>query len=256
MTQDAAPRPLREVVGEAARKIRETAKRRQDDVARGARLMGLPWSRAKVGALENGAKAVSVEELVTLALVLTQVCGRTIRVPDLLDADDLVILTPHLQVPAREVAKSLAGQNSLGALDPAIALTPAGHKAVLAEVESLAREKRANAELFLLVTRIQRLGLKGDLDAWAAEIGEAEQKTARRLDEPAVVLVALSHELWGRTLSEERDRVADEREPDASPDRRRALRGQVTRALVNELAAELARRDHIAAPVGTDGTDR
>lgn len=82
-----------------------------------------------------------------------------------------------------------------------------------------------------------------DLAEWGKGVGEAEKKSGRRLGEPAAVIVALSRVLWGRTLTEERDRVISERDDDPSPDRLRTLRGQVTRRLVDEIAAEITRRE-------------
>jgi transcriptional regulator with XRE-family HTH domain len=198
-------RPLRDVVGEGVRRVREAAGLRQDDVARVARAHGLAWSQSKVAALERGDKAVSPEELVTIALVLGRASGRDVRVTDLLDSDETVTLTPCLRAPARSVARLLAGSGADDATS-GIRQTPA----------------RADH-----VTRA----------------GDAEEKAGRRLGEHAAVVVTLSRALWGRTLAEERDRIVSERDPDASPDRRRALRGQVTKQLVEQLADEIRRQE-------------
>jgi transcriptional regulator with XRE-family HTH domain len=72
--------------------------------------------------------------------------------------------------------------------------------------------------------------------AWAVH-GEAEQKAARKLHMDALDLATAAQRRWGRSLTEERDaRVKDSAPADLSPRSRQALRGRVTRQLLEELA--------------------
>jgi hypothetical protein len=97
---------------------------------------------------------------------------------------------------------------------------------------------RARAErlqrLERILPRISNLQLGAALEA---AHGETERKAARALhvDDPAEVAVA-ALKLWGRSLTQERDaRVVDAAAPDASPRTLQALRGHVTRHLLEEI---------------------
>lgn len=95
------------------------------------------------------------------------------------------------------------------------------------------------------------------LPATAGKAGprEAEVSAAKKLGVTPARLLAASRRLWGRTLSEERDRLVQAREPmqrlaegywkgqgrDVETESRRALRGHVTRELVEQLAKALRR---------------
>ena len=75
---------------------------------------------------------------------------------------------------------------------------------------------------------------------------------ARRLGMPVSVVVAASVELWGRSLIDERDDRARERgRRGTTSSTGRALRGHVTRALMDELRAAL----HGYAPTIAEGDD-
>ncbi|WP_165938391.1 helix-turn-helix domain-containing protein [Parafrankia sp. BMG5.11] len=217
---------MREVVGEGVRRAREAAGARQDDVARAARRYGLTWSRSKVAALERGAKPVSIEELALLTLVLSDVCARPVTVPELIDPGALVHLAGTLHIGGEGLARVLAGRP----LDTG-PMTTAETLAVADAYLSGIRHDRERARALLLD--------EATLDPG----GEAEEKAARRLGEPQTCVTALSIALWGRTLTEERDRIVAERDDAPSPDRLRALRGQVTRRLVTDLAEEITRRE-------------
>lgn len=70
------------------------------------------------------------------------------------------------------------------------------------------------------------------------QIGEAEQKAARRLGVPIGVLSAAAVELWGKSMTAEREArmVAVDRRLVA-----RAMRGHTTRALIAEIEEHLGR---------------
>lgn len=245
MTANPEGKPIREVVGAGVRRVRELAGVRQGDVALAARRHGLAWTQSKVAALERGDKAVGVEELALLPLVLTSACGRPVHLPELI-APDAELRVGDLVMPGRSLLALYAGR-------PA----PTMRRRRLPQGRVVQRFKRsverlAQSPLARAAERISQLGLGSvnDLLRWAEGIAEAEAAAGRRLGEHALVVVALSHALWGRTLTEERDRIVAEQAPDASPGRRRALRGQVTRRLVQELGDELERRAGAADTAG------
>lgn len=220
------------MIGEGVRRVREAAGARQGDLSRVARTNGLTWSQSKIAAIERGDKPVGIEELVMLTLVLSDVCGREVTVPELIDPAVVIRLSGTKMIGGRGLALMLAGKP--------LESGPTTVEEALPLIDAITEPWRQATR------RARALGL--DVNAVEAAYpftasGEAEEKTGRRLGEPAAVVVALSHALWGRTLTDERDRLVAERDPQASPDRRRALRGQVTRQLVDELAVEIKRRE-------------
>jgi hypothetical protein len=76
-----------------------------------------------------------------------------------------------------------------------------------------------------------------DLEAAHADVaGDAELKAARRLRVPPVAVALAARRSWKRSLTEERDRrVAEEAPADATPRTLQALRGHISRGLLEEL---------------------
>lgn len=173
--------------GELLKEWRESAGRRQDEVATAARVCGLAWTRDTVAAIEGGRRDFSLMEFLLLR-----------GVP--LKRDEL-------------------------------------------------------AALFATTTEIS---------ATVGALQDAEVKAARKLGVRPEEVVATAVRLWGRTLSEERDRVLAE---NVKMDRtarecrtgrgqkslpaarnRQAVRGHITRALVEQLRVELALATFNARP--------
>jgi hypothetical protein len=70
--------------------------------------------------------------------------------------------------------------------------------------------------------------------------GDAEREVARRFGADVLAVAAAAHAKWGRSLSQERDRRL-KRRGDMTADTRRAVRGRITRDLVDELAPMLSK---------------
>jgi len=236
-------RPLRAVIGEGVRRVREQHTVRQDEISRAARAYGLTWSRSKVALLERGEKPVSAEELALLPFILSAACRRPIHLPDLIEPDEWVQVGSRV-MPGRDLVAIYAGKSTLGQRPTRITLG-----------DILERQKD-EAVYWDDRERLVRLGALDDtsehyplpvLAEIAADLSLAEQRAASRLGERPLVVGYLARMLWSRALDDERDRIVAERDPDASPDRRRALRGTVSRELVDALADEIARRDQAAA---------
>jgi transcriptional regulator with XRE-family HTH domain len=238
-----APKALRDVVGAHVRLLRERAGARQEDVARSARGLGLAWSRQKVDELERGKKAIRAEELILLPGVLSRALDQGVSMADQFDNDELITLSARTHIAARDVPAELCGTDRGGTFvrrtgrDPVDMVLDA-HLALDPHVIDLNR----------WVRRAKSLGLgdtsSSDLEAIEESSGEPEARAARRVGEHGTVFAALSHRLWGRSLSAERDaRVANGLPGDASTATVRAKRGRVTRELVAEIRAFIDRAE-------------
>lgn len=219
------PQSVRKVVGENARKLRESVGASQDDVAAAARAAGLRWSRSRVAALERGEKSIDVAELVLLAHALGRVTGEPARVADLLDGEGAVELSPTVTVHRSSLARYLGGEPvQIRAGD-----VP-GEKAHL--LDAVAASRPGHGRTWRLAGPEATLGQIEDAEQGA---GEAEERAGRTLGVSRADVAHLSAGLWGRAMTAERDhRVGDA--PAAS---RAQLRGRVTRQLVTELRAQL-----------------
>lgn len=245
---DELARPVRQVIGEGVRRAREAAGVRQDDVSEAARSYGLAWSRARIWALESGEKSISAEELILLPLILSDACRREVTLADLIADDARIGLSSAVVVAGYAARKILAGED-LGAVPVNDLHTPSlTYRMYPGQSPEIAsRKAQALWERFRLVQdRLHQFVpddmTGGEFDRLLEGVpSEAERKAAKRLTEDPHVVLGLSRLLWGRSLSEERDRLVDERaDAGADADRLRALRGRVTRQLVERLAEEIS----------------
>jgi transcriptional regulator with XRE-family HTH domain len=234
-----AHRPLRAVLGERVKALREAEGKRQDDLSLAARSLGLAWPRSKIGQLERGVKAISAEELMLLPAILGRALERHVTFAEIFGSGERVALSRATWVQSEEAADLLASQDPGGVLRRIYELTPAQEQ----------RHFNAAVEGLLAKQRSQKLGLDAriadrritELIAVEEASGDAEAAVARKLGEPTGVLVKLSLLLWGKSLSQERDERAGKDLPvNASPRTVQSKRGQVTRQLVNELREFIA----------------
>lgn len=211
MTGETA-RVIREVIGEQVRRLREEAGLRQDDLSRAARLYGLTWDRARIGDLERGEKALDAEELALIPVFLGVALGRLVTLKDLVPVDELLQLSP-----------TITGTGE--ALLEVYAAKPVGGF-VTAEGGWLEPGSAATVVAGTVNGRAV-VGLAPD---------DAEVKAARKLGVPPIEVAEAALRLWSCSLSERRDRMVAERaDAGSDPDRLRAIRGRVTRVLVDEL---------------------
>lgn len=221
--------PLRKVVGENARRLREGAGIRQDDVSKAVKRLGLSWSRSKVAALERGDKAVGIEDLVVLADVLgSEETGR-VHLADFFDGNGAVQLTEGWTIYRNALQRFLAGE-----------------EVRLVVRDSPEQRRRMSEDVQGFMERSNRLlelaGPAADMpseefEALIAEgVGEVEARAGKALGLEVWEVGALAARLWGRSMAKERDARAGE---DDDVDARRARRGQVTRTLLRELRGAL-----------------
>lgn len=236
MTDDG--QTLRQWVGAAVRQHRERHGRRQEDLARVARRVGLSWAGTKVAALERGDKALPAEELVLLPLVLSLAgCGQPSLADLLPDGEGTVALNARTSIPATVVGQLVRGD-------------PAGHAQVTRRLntEDLDTPEREAAALRAGAIRhaagYNRLLTVGEMRAVAEGLGEADQRAARELGAVGYPFETLCAVLWGQSLSAKRDALlaatgADETNRASLA----ARRGRITRELYSQARRLLARAD-------------
>jgi len=243
---NSAKRPtLDQLIGKNFRRLRGTIS--QDAVARQVRAVGLPWSRSTVAALELGTKTLDAAELVLLSL------STGFPVADLVQGDGLVQMLPNVAMSPRAIRRTLGSQEQLGREDIVFEVDAAAGQEIVREAiaagtlgskDTDLRDPSYVAKLDLgrhrleayerVLPRISNIQL---FTARDAARGEAEMKAARRLklDDPVLLAVA-AQALWNRSFTEERDaRVAGAARTDATPRSVQALRGHVTRQLIQEI---------------------
>lgn len=78
------------------------------------------------------------------------------------------------------------------------------------------------------------------VEAASSSVADADRKAATRLAVDPLVVAVAAQLLWGRSLTDERDRrVRDSAPADASPRSIQAIRGRVTRHLLDEIGEHM-----------------
>ena len=207
-----------------ARRIREIRTERgetQEEFARRAQGWGLEWTRDTVRHLEDGSRALTLEEFFRLPLVLKE------ELPDLLPARQMVELGPGTAAPWATLVKMLGGAAlSVEARDLEIPAT----RAIRAFRDRVAEEAALYSRLLPKRTTMRELeAIERDAT------GIAERKAAARFAIDPRHLAIAAYSLWGRSLTAERDARVHERACDEEPRTVQAVRGHVTRELLREL---------------------
>jgi len=244
-------------IGQRLDQIRGTAGLTDEEIAAGARDLGLPWTRNTVVGIENGKRALNVGEFLLLPLILERAFDRAQRPAATLG---LVDLLPTGWV---DIGGALIDGDALGAL-------LRGGTLDAAKVRSIPRGQLP-ARQVRRPKGVELEAVRGMLPAEEAEaariereaLGDAETKLARSLGTIAELVVLASREAWGRTLSEERDARLEALDVPRGPaddaqTRRRALtalRGHITRELAKQIDRPLydlrvAHLSSIAAQLG------
>jgi transcriptional regulator with XRE-family HTH domain len=188
--------PLSQVVGFRLRELREMVGMTQDHVARAAQRLGFEWSRSSVAALEAGDRDLSAAEFLALPYILDEAARVSLPTAEVAFGASLAeLLSPRRQ-------ERLALSDNLS-------LAPKQVSEWLGETTPKLTPRRLNDE---------------------QTIGEAEHKAARRLGIDVARLHGLALDVWGRSLTAERDARLANRD-DVQPQ----TRGHVTRELLDEL---------------------
>ena len=194
-------RSFPELVAERLRKRREELGLTQDDVARRCtHRFGLEVSRSVVDAIERGARDLTLPELAVVLAVLDLDLAGVLRDRDVVALSDLVAVRGAAIV--GQVSPGLAPRWTFGTM------------------------------------RDGKLVWRESLSGYVATMpDESERKAAAKLGITPERVAQTARRVWGVGLTEERERrVAG---AGARGDTLRALRGHVTRELLEELAPEI-----------------
>lgn len=200
-----------EVVGENLQRLREQARLTQHEAARLLYRRGAPWHRSKIAAIEAGERPnVSIADVLLLAHTFN------VDLAELFEGDGEVKLSQFVTLSRpliRDIIRGLARLEGSKDWDP----------------------ETRHDELFGLA----RIRTDGEGRKFGAR--EADRTLAKRLDVPPRAITEIAHELWGKTLTDERDeRVAQLGE--LAWNERPAHRGHITRDLSNQIEDELRAR--------------
>jgi transcriptional regulator with XRE-family HTH domain len=232
------PIGLHEAIGTQIRAMRERANLRQEELADAARRIGLRWTRATVAGIESGRRRLSLEEALLLPLALERAnvyaLGPGLRRPnlrDLLPSDETWLTVGHSRVNSNFLADTAFGHRTAPPV-PLQRVRFREHPAVLADA------KRAWKRIWHDADFDKDVMALAEVDA----LGEAEEKAASKLGVTATLVALAARKLWGRSLTQERDRRVAENGTQRSAATLQAIRGHVTRALLEEIEPILAKR--------------
>jgi len=222
--QNPEPPTVAQVVGRNARRLRghHTA----DELARGAKLMGLKWGTGRISELEAGKVSPTLPTLFVLALVLGEVTGQPVSLADLLHAEDFIRVNEKLVVKTDSFTASVSSKPV--DMDEVM---PDLMNRVMEAAEKIGAE--AAAEMAARPAHLRHLGIVAIVDTFENS-GEAEKRIAKGLGIGSDRMVQESTYLWGDSFSAERDRRA-------GPDANAQKRGRVSRELKAELRESLNR---------------
>lgn len=224
MSEEVKPVLLQSVIKDNMRRIRRERGVLQEDVAMAARWVGVMWSSTTVAQIESGTRQLSLDEFLLLPLILH--C----TISDLLFVED-------------EGQPVKLGYNTI--LDPEAVtelVSPEGPELKDDQIPMLpGLEKNLNPKI---KEAVYFSGLEATLLSYLkvreGARGEAERKAAQTLKFSAVEITALALRLWSRSLTEERDARAEEQASEGKETR--AVRGHITRALLQEIGGEHVER--------------
>lgn len=219
------PKPIAQVVGDNARRIRIAAGLTLDQVAAHAREEGLKWTAGKVGDLEGGRVSPSLPTLFALTIALHLATDQPVTLADLLRTSGFVRINDALAVRGEALTRIVQGE-SAGSLDLAD---------IFQATEDFATHFRRSAEELSRVPTYPGLTVEKFLRVGSSS-GLTEQRVSKELGITKIHLAAVSAYLWNASFSDERDRRAG---PDANPQKR----GRASRELKAELRRELGHGD-------------
>jgi transcriptional regulator with XRE-family HTH domain len=223
---EAAAAPLAVVVGQNCRRIRSEADVTQNMLAKNARNVGLRWTASKVGQFERGQNTPTFGTVLAVSIALSWATERDVLPADLVEFDGFIEFNNEWKLTGPKVVAALRGE-------PWGVLT-VGDTGMKVDREFLARAFASRAERGLPA----RYGglLVRDIEEVQRRSGLDEERLAKRLGIDNNLLAEASVYLWGRSFSDERDRLS-------GPAANAQKRGQVSRKLQKQIQEELVRGD-------------
>lgn len=165
------PLPLRAVLGAGARRVRESAGARQEDVALAAQDYGLPWTRAAVGHMEAGKYRLGVESIALLVGLLATVSRRAVTPADLIDPAAEIAVSPTLTMTGAALVDVLAGRRPAG--DQVVRRQPDGRRPAGREID-----RRVGRRLGISPDAVARLATQ----LWGRPFAEIRDAMAAEID--------------------------------------------------------------------------
>ncbi len=195
---------LRALVAGNVTRLRQQAHVAVESVAQTAQLVGMPWTANWVSSMEHGTRSLSAEQLLALPVVLSMALGHRVSLADRLAGDSPVALAPdHDPLPPGYVRDIVTG-------------TPYHRPFATVGADATTLLMAANVAAVEKMRQIRAANL-GDVDVRTlgtaeAGAGQAEARLAKRLGVPEIIVIAAAASLWGRSMSDERDRLLREAE--------------------------------------------
>lgn len=208
------------VVGENLERLRRRARMTQHEAARLFARRGAPLSRSKIAAIEAGERPN-----LAFADILVMAHTFNVEVAELFDGTGPVAIAEHVVLSRPVIRGLLRGTN---VQEGSVSWDPLTQHTELLRIADVRAEGDAmTAGQFRLV--------------------DADHTLARRLNVAPQIVVDVALQMWGNTLTEERDaRVARFGGMDLGE--RQAHRGHITRELSQEIEAELSNQGLIPDP--------
>jgi hypothetical protein len=204
------------VLGRTARALRGDHK--TEALARAVTAAGLNWSTGHVAQLEAGRVSPTVPTLYALASAFSLLLDRPMTLANLFAGEGQVAIGAGAEVELSALREALRGQ----------AVKPPDYDPAKMVAASIAR-LQAEVDTWPPPARVRFNRLTGDRHLQTVEtFVEADLRVARSLDISRSRAIAEMADLWGRSLSAERDRQAG---PDASQQKR----GRISRELKKQL---------------------
>lgn len=208
---------LDQVVGQNLERLRRKRGWSQDDLVSRGWLVGLPWSRMTIATLGSGKRAIGLGEVVLIAL------AARVSVNELLAGGGQVLIGDGSRMPLSDVRAVVTGD----AAEP--------------------------DDLGLIAMRVHVGRRQAYEQVMLSSAGEAEQKAARRLGVSPQTIAEAAYDTWRRSLTDERNsRVEELTNSEKSARSVQALRGHVTRQLLNELENLMSANPDIYPGIDTE----
>jgi transcriptional regulator with XRE-family HTH domain len=206
-----------QVIGEGAKAIRLDAGVTLEQMARAARIYGLPWTSGRVGDFEAGRTAPSLPTLVAAAAALGEAIGRPVSLAELVTGEGHVHINDKLSLDTSALRAALSGGsvNAHAKPMPLETLLTRGLE-LLTELSTVDWPKRLRA----VNSDLRRDVLR--------DFSESDGRMCKNIGVDQVLGAAAMAALWRRTFTAERDSRAG---PDANAQRR----GQISRQLKADL---------------------
>lgn len=164
-------------IGHNVRAIRKSHGLSIDKVARAAQnSLGKPWHTSTIAEIEYGRGGTSIEQVVTLAMALSEASGQPVTVHDLIQGPGLIEITPWVHITPERLAQILSGGDA----------RPQGKDMRIPDKPEPLIGKRSGQPVLTL----------------------ADMRAKQRLGIDTATFLNTSHKLWGHPLSDETQKRA------------------------------------------------